>query len=445
MKKDEVHSSECKDNLRLNVNTPDSHLLFMTDDTLRQLYSSILQQGGLTLPTIVTSLMERDELILELQFMRALKLLGQQYYLNLFLETLDEPELKTNEKLYTSMMHRLQGWVQRWKNRPPASSPIDPKYDIDTIRALIPDTPEYHIDADSEDEEITELLLCQARYELRYQYSLFPMQTKRDVLQMSYSEILLTLILIRNKYIKIEKALGTKSDNSERASTSPLPEDTKINPETILTKSDKECVNMEIDYKPDSVNNDIDKSIVTPEKNSQRNQGSDVHPFTQDIDYEAVTMDVENASENMQQDASRQSPEHTEQTNDLSLMPANQATTRNSNQNQNRVTSFGDLGGNSDNLLGYDVMQIGRANTESSQDGNICSALAIKKHYFFLRAKLPVNDESTHIPALVKKFIKVLREADTSFMILPFSTSVRDNLQQDQHIITDEEQLPDNV
>ena len=38
-----------------------------------------------------------------------------------------------------------------------------------------------------------------------------------------------------------------------------------------------------------------------------------------------------------------------------------------------------------------------------------------------------------------------MREADSSFTILPFASVVNENLDQDQFVITDEDQLPDSV
>ena len=108
-----------------------------------------------------------------------------------------------------------------------------------------------------------------------------------------------------------------------------------------------------------------------------------------------------------------------------------------------QVTSFNEFGEKRSNLMGMDVMKISHENTKIAE--NEVSVKEIRKQYFFLRVKLPTNRDSTHIPSLVKKFMKVLREVDTSFQVLPFADNVSEALNDDKDIVTHEDHFPDDV
>ena len=443
MKKDETYSAKCHANLRLDANTPDSHLQSLSAQALRQMYGVIMKQQGVQLTYDIAAILKQEDLILELQYIRALGLLGQKYYLTLLLDMIEDPAIFDNDETLTLMTARLKSWITKSSKEKQNPTVIDNTYDINMIRALVPSLPDFHIDAGTEDFEITEMLFTQAQHEVKYQYNLFQDSTEIDVMEMSYSQLLLALISVRNRYIKIEKALQPHFVSNQTRMISK--EETNLGNE-IQDESDQGdkvmLSKMDYEYSKKREKPSSNLPVVTPNKqkkgSNEREKPLSIM-ITQDDDVkEGNILSLESNEPLVKKGRPTQIEDEKIGKNlSLELIPKK--------KNDHRVTSFGELGVNSKNLLGYDVMQISKANSTSSKKDGECSVRELTKHYFFLRVKLSVNDVSTHIPAIVKKFIKVLREADPTFQILVFSTSVRDNLNQDQHVITDEDQLPDDV
>ena len=134
MKDDEYYHATSSQNLRLNRNTPDSHLIALSDQAIRQLYALLMTKGGVTLTYEFASYMSRDDLLLEIQYMRSLLLLGQSYYLDLVLETMEKPEVQKNGELLKLMKARLHEWLDKWDNKPRSRRVITTKFDINMIR-----------------------------------------------------------------------------------------------------------------------------------------------------------------------------------------------------------------------------------------------------------------------------------------------------------------------
>ena len=83
--------------------------------------------------------------------------------------------------------------------------------------------------------------------------------------------------------------------------------------------------------------------------------------------------------------------------------------------------------------------------SESQSDKMDTSDMTVEQDpqpFWYLRAKMEVNTRSAHVPALLKKLVKVLRENDQSFQIFPFDLSSQ--LTSDT-IIVHEDQFPDTV
>ena len=460
--------AKCKDNFRIENNTPDSVFRAMSDSTLRQMYSFLMFRCGLQLPDEITAFLNGQEILLELQYLRALRLLGQQYFLDLVLEKMDTPAIKGNVKVYDMMKQRLLVWLVKSDRKKHCKRIITTKFDIDMIRNEIPRRMEHHIEAATEDWEITSLILPQAQDELKYQYQLLPQESQRDVDTMPYSQILLTLLSIRNKYLRIQEALNAKKPHQANENDANVLED--------LINKCKESDSASDTTPMDNRNEEGLTSVsITPEKQSAKggtNQYASVYDVKQDDqsnmeceNEEGMVQETDNTSQQVFCQSNAITQEETEMSMEYEMKPApkmneysrsintvpedepmQEVNTSTVDQSkEHKVTSFGELGSNKMNLKGYNVMKICEENSASSKKDGVCSAKEVKKNVFFLRVKLAINNESTHVPSIIKKFFRVIREADPSFQLLLFTEKVTDNLQQDQEVLTDETQLPDEV
>ena len=449
--------AKCKDNFRIENNTPDSVFLAMSDSTLRQIYSFLMFRCGLQLPDEITAFLNGREIVLELQYLRALRLLGQQYFLDLVLDKMDSPAIQGNAKVYEMMKQRLLVWLAKSDRKKHCKRIITTKFDIDMIRNEIPKGMEHHIEAETEDWEITSLILPQAQDELKHQYQLLPQESQRDVDTMPYSKILLNLLSIRNKYLRIKEALSvhtlqpaTASKKERNDSSIPDPSTLESDLTNVLQESSNNTVRTSVSITPDKP--------VTPKEQSQddmsQRENRDVScdmdceqeenvvqsgmPITQEDTSTAMEYEIKPVSKMNEYSRTINTVLEDEPMNDVNESKSHK-------QQKHQVTSFGELGTNKMNLMGYNVMKISEENSASSTKDGVCSAKEVKKNFFFLRVKVAINNESTHIPSIIKKFFRVIREADSSFQLLLFSDLVTANLQQDQHVITDEMQLPDEV
>ena len=101
----------------------------------------------------------------------------------------------------------------------------------------------------------------------------------------------------------------------------------------------------------------------------------------------------------------------------------------------NEVKDFGNLPHSGHNLRGLDIGRLSPKIDECGGDKH--QVVQLKKNVFYVRAKLAANNASVHAPSLIRKFFRILRQADPTTLLLPFQEDEDDN-----GIITDDKQLP---
>ena len=106
----------------------------------------------------------------------------------------------------------------------------------------------------------------------------------------------------------------------------------------------------------------------------------------------------------------------------------------------NDVKDFDNLSHSGSNLRGFDI---GKFSPNKNQAQELHYVKSMERNVFFIRAKLAMSNNKVHAPSLIRKFFRVLRQADPSIQLLPFDEPNDDNLiiTDDKHLPTDEEEI----
>lgn len=76
----------------------------------------------------------------------------------------------------------------------------------------------------------------------------------------------------------------------------------------------------------------------------------------------------------------------------------------------------------------------------TNKDSENPNFVAMSKNYFFIRASISTVGNGTHVPTIVRRFVKALRNSDPTMQIQPFDTDDTDL----NHILDTESLLPDD-
>ena len=107
----------------------------------------------------------------------------------------------------------------------------------------------------------------------------------------------------------------------------------------------------------------------------------------------------------------------------------------------NNKYAFKGLGHSAQNLLGMCTNEIITTQQPKNniKDYKHTTSTKHERTTFYMRVNLAMNKESNHIPSLIKKFVRIIRQADPTILVLPFLPQSK----QDSLIITDEKHLPE--
>ena len=446
----------------LMPNTRTSTIAVLSKEELVQSYSYLCYTVGITVPKGLSSLMSKADIVEEMHLIRALKLTGQCYYFDLLLEVVQSDRIDSQHNEVKRMLDAIEQRIKRLHNLDSSLAILSNKSSNKDKDLMVLEMD--HISWDMNDDVIVRQVYGQAVKELSYQLQLDSTDDFSSFIEgLTYPEILRELLKVRNRYFRIYESFNNASetestdsldDNStteEQKHDSPMEsqfqsfsQSQSDNREFITSDASEGMVITQEEDRSQAVHQITPKKPVgnrnilgsIPEQNTNTGSqvgGNIITPLKQtdhQQNHEGITF-------------GRSATTVTAEDQDDSLDNNEDPYSGENHQAKQEITSFQEFGENQENLRGMDVMKVSRDNSKVS--GSEISVKEIKKHFFFLRVKLATDKDSTHIPSLVQKFFKVLREVDSTFQILPFADVSKSKAFSDRDIITNEDQLPDEV
>ena len=410
--------------------TPDSKLWSLSEIDIKRLYINHCSRQGVRVTLQFLDGCTKKEVMEEMQLIRALWHQDISYRFDLCIQIIQSGGMNESKTVIQDALTQI---VRRIKaadvSRAKAFVGKKKKKIDHGIMEWVPEKT-HHIMGLTADWEIRNLSKDEAIQELNYQCELL----HRDIIPMD------TLTQME-KEVLYEKLFEFRKIHKRIYQAMNLPPEDKKTQEDLLHESDNENMESEREEDTDDIEEETtnsDEYNTSPDTNSDTNDDetmsdSNANVITQDDsvddsqDDESVPSTDDNhmdeSSDNESQSSSSTSLENDKEETEFKLVTREKtkgSKKKNTSKEPNTATS----------LQEETPMEISSQHNRSEID----------QSFWYLRAKMGVNTRSVHAPALLKKLVRVLRENDQSFQILPFDL---DEPLTSDTIIVHEDQFPD--
>ena len=414
--------------------TKDSKLWSLNEIDIKRLYIHHCTRHGINLELQFFDSCSKKDILEEMQLIRALWLQKLSYRFDLCIHLIHSGNVQvlntSVQEVYTQIVRRIKAAdVQRER-----SFNGKKKKKIDYGSSMVIPETESHIMGLTAEWEIRNMSREEAIKELNYQCELLHREVPSNdqLSSMEMSDIVDKLLEFRKIHVRIYQAMNLPAEDkntqddlmsealedSSRMSSSVMEEDAD---DDLSNESTEQSGNDDVSCDDSQLSQDRSKMVTQSDEESLDEESSNDMDEQHDEDSDDSDSEDESVMETDQDEMTVQDSEFQLVTSKKKKKKA----TEKGDKKKRMVTQA-----KSDETNSVTPMEV--TSTESNEESEMS--------YWYLRAKMGVNTRSAHVPSMLKKLVRVLREHDNSFQILPFD--VNDPLTSDT-IIVHEDQFPD--